>query len=144
MISLSELQQKVKRDLKINDLQLDVESLRIPSLHSQYLQLLTEHSLAYKKARNELSIIRRNKWIYYSGKASEDVYKEKGDFPIKLKTKDEEKTFIEADEEFIEKKKEVDYHESIVEYLQEIVKQIGNRGFQIKNAIEWRKFEAGM
>ena len=61
-----------------------------------------------------------------------------------MKTKDEEKTFIEADEEFIEKKKEVDYHESIVEYLQEIVKQIGNRGFQIKNAIEWRKFEAGM
>ena len=108
MISLTELQQKVKKDLKINDLQLDVESLRIPSLHSKYLQLLTEHSLAYKKARNELSIIRRNKWIYYSGKASEDVYKEKGDFPIKLKTKDEEKTFIEADEEFIEKKKEGD------------------------------------
>ena len=130
MISLTELQQKVKKDLKINDLQLDVESLRIPSLHSQYLQLLTEHSLAYKKARNELSIIRRNKWIYYSGKASEDVYKEKGDFPIKLKTKDEEKTFIEADEEFIEKKKEVDYSKVMDD--EETIKRIRadiNKGF---------------
>ena len=125
-------------------MELDIGSLRIPSLHSRYLQLLTEHSLLLKKTQGDLAVLKRNKWIYYTGKASEDVYKEKGDFPIKLKTKDEEKTFIEADEEFIEKKKEVDYHESIVDYLQEIVKQIGNRGFQIKNAIDWRKFESGM
>ena len=82
-----------------------MESLRIPSLHSQYLQILTEHSLAYKEAGNELSIIRRNKWIYYSGKASEDVYKEKGDFPIKLKTKDEEKTFIGMTMNLLKRKK---------------------------------------
>ena len=105
MISLTELQQKVKKDLKINDLQLDVESLRIPSLHSQYLQLLTEHSLAYKKARNELSIIRRNKWIYYSGKASEDVYKEKGDFPIKLKPKTRKRPSLKLMKSLLNRKK---------------------------------------
>ena len=81
---------------------------------------------------------------YITLETSEDVYKEKGDFPIKLKTKDEEKTFIEADDEFIEKKKEVDYHESIVEYLQEIVKQIGNRGFQIKMQLSGENSNAGM
>jgi len=143
-MTLSEIQEKVKRDLKINDMELDIESLRIPSLHSKYLQLLTENSLKLKKANGELSVLRRNKWIYYTGKASEEVYKEKGDFPLKLKTKDEERTFIEADEEFQAKKTEVEYYETIVEYLQEVIKQVGQRNFQIKNAIEWRKFEAGI
>jgi hypothetical protein len=143
-MNLSEIQDQVKRDLKINDLELDIESLRIPSLHTKYLQLLTENSLKLKKASGELSVLKRNKWIYYTGKASEEVYKEKGDFPLKLKTKDEERTFIEADEDIQKKKTEVEYYETVVDYLQEIVRQIGQRNFQIKNAIEWRKFEAGM
>ena len=143
-MNLSEIQDQVKRDLKINDLELDIESLRIPSLHIKYLQFLTENSLKLEKANGELAVLKRNKWIYYTGKASEDVYKEKGDFPLKLKTKDEERTFIEADEEIQKKKTEVEYYETVVDYLQEIVKQIGQRNFQIKNAIEWRKFEAGM
>ena len=143
-MNLSEIQDQVKRDLKINDLELDIESLRIPALHTKYLQLLTENSLKLKKSNGELSVLKRNKWIYYTGKAPEEVYKEKGDFPLKLKTKDEERTFIEADEDIQKKKTEVEYYETVVDYLQEIVKQIGQRNFQIKNAIEWRKFEAGM
>ena len=143
-MNLSEIQDQVKRDLKINDLELDIESLRIPRLHTKYLQFLTENSLKLKKANGELAVLKRNKWIYYTGKASEDVYKAKGDFPLKLKTKDEERTFIEADEEIQKKKTEVEYYETVVDYLQEIVKQIGQRNFQSKNAIEWRKFEAGM
>ena len=143
-MNLSEIQDQVKRDLKINDLELDIESLRIPALHTKYLELLTENSLKLKKSSGELSVLKRNKQIYYTGKASEEVYKEKGDFPLKLKTKDEERTFIEADEDIQKKKTEVEYYETVVDYLQEIVKQIGQRNFQIKNAIEWRKFEAGM
>jgi len=143
-MTLSEIQEQVRKELKINDLELDIESLRIPSLHSKYLQLLTEHSLLLKKTQGEYAVLKRNKWIYYTGKASDDVYKEKGDVPLKLKTKDDEKTFIEADEEVRELKGKVEYYETVVDYLQEIDRSISNRSFQIKNAIEWRKFEAGM
>ncbi len=143
-MTLSEIQDQVKRDLKINDLELDIESLRIPSLHSKYLQLLTENSLLLKKTLGEFTVLKRNKWIYYSGKAPDEVYKEKGDFPLKLSTKEEKSTFIEADEEIRELKGKVEYYETVVEYLQEVVKSISNRSFQIKNAIEWRKFEAGI
>ena len=143
-MTLSEIQEKVRKELKINSLELDIESLRIPSLHSKYLQLLTEHSLLLKKTQGEYAVLKRNKWIYYTGKASEDVYKEKGDFPLKLKTKDEERTFIEADEEIRELKGKVEYYETVVDYLQEVVKSISNRSFQIKNAIEFMKFNAGL
>ena len=144
IMTLSEIQEQVRKELKINDLELDIESLRIPSLHSKYLQLLTEHSLLLKKTQGEFAVLKRNKWIYYTGKAPEEVYKEKGDFPLKLKTKDEERTFIEADEEVRELKGKLEYYETVVDYLQEVVKSISNRSFQIKNAIEWRKFEAGI
>ena len=143
-MTLTEIQEQVRKDLKINDLELDIESLRIPSLHSKYLQLLTEHSLILKKTQGELNVLKRNKWIYYTGKATEETYKERGDFSIKLKNKDEEKTFIDADNEYRELKGKVEYYETVVDYLQEIVKSVSNRSFQIKNAIEWRKFEAGI
>ena len=82
--------------------------------------------------------------MFYTGKATEEIYKEKGSFDVKLHTKDDQKTFIEADKEYRELKGKVEYYESVVEYLQEIVRSVSNRSFQIKNAIEWRKFEAGI
>ena len=142
-MTLSEIQQRVKRDLKINDMELDIEALRIPSLHSKYLQLLTEHSLLLKKTRAEYAVLRRDMWIHFAGMAGDNHYK-KNPFPIELKTKAEVDTFIDADEESKELKGKVDYYETVVEYLQEVVKSISNRSFQIKNAIEWRKFEAGV
>ena len=143
-MTLSDMQEMDRKDLKINDLELDIESLRIPSLHSKYLQLLTEHSLLLKKTQGELNVLKRDKWIFYTGKATDEIYKEKGSFDVKLHTKDDQKTFIEADKEYRELKGKVEYYESVVEYLQEIVKSISNRSFQIKNAIEWRKFESGI
>ena len=88
--------------------------------------------------------MKRDKWVFYTGKATEEIYKEKGSFDVKLNTKDDQKTFIEADKEYRELKGKVEYYESVVEYLQEIVRSVSNRSFQIKNAIEWRKFEAGI
>jgi hypothetical protein len=97
-----------------------------------------------KKTQGELNVLKRDKWIFYTGKATEEIYKEKGSFDVKLNTKDDQKTFIEADKEYRELKGKVEYYETVVDYLQEIVKSISNRSFQIKNAIEWRKFEAGI
>jgi ribosomal protein L7/L12 len=100
--------------------------------------------LLLKKTQGELNVLKRDKWIFYTGKATEEIYKEKGSFDVKLNTKDDQKTFIEADKEYRELKGKVEYYETVVDYLQEIVKSISNRSFQIKNAIEWRKFEAGI
>ena len=88
-------------------------------------------------------IISAQKLRWEDCKAGDNHYK-KNPFPIELKTKAEVDTFIDADEESKELKGKVDYYETVVEYLQEVVKSISNRSFQIKNAIEWRKFEAGV
>jgi hypothetical protein len=37
----------------------------------------------------------------------------------------------------------IDYYETLLNYIESILKQISNRTYQIKNAIEWQKFIAG-
>ena len=82
--------------------------------------------------------------ILYRKSFSDQEYKEKdaeGLTQLKLATKGDIALFMDADEEIRELKGKIDYYETVVEYLQEVVKSISNRSFQIKNAIEWRKFE---
>ena len=109
-MTLTEIQEQVRKDLKINDLELDIESLRIPSLHSKYLQLLTEHSLLLKKTQGEYSILKRDKWIHYAGKAGDDHY-QKNPFPVRLETKAQVDTFIDADDNIRELKGKLEYYE---------------------------------
>ena len=51
--------------------------------------------------------------------------------------------YIDADEEMIDATNKILYLETIIKYCDSILKSITSRGWDIKNAIEWRKFEAG-
>ena len=48
-MDLSELQSEVDRDIKIDDTELDIESIRTPQLHNKYLKYYTKYSLQLKK-----------------------------------------------------------------------------------------------
>ena len=51
--------------------------------------------------------------------------------------------YIESDEEWIKANQKVKYLETIVDFLDRTIRQISNRTFTIKNAIDWRKFTSG-
>ena len=44
-MKLSELQDEIDRDLKIDDSELDLESIKTPQLHNKYLKHYTTYSL---------------------------------------------------------------------------------------------------
>ena len=54
------------------------------------------------------------------------------------------KTYLEADEDIITLEGTIKYIEVIMNYLDNVMKQITNRGFQIKSAIDWEKFVNGV
>ena len=84
----------------------------------------------------------RQKWEYYGGKADAKVYASKPfDFKV-LKT--DLTMYITSDEEVIELMNKIGYLETVIKYIDGVIKSIDNRGWDIKNAIEWKKFEAGM
>jgi len=140
-MTLEELQELADKDLKINDTELDLESLKTPQLHNKYLKHLTKFRLLLSRSETEYNILKRNKWEYYTGKAPAEVYREKP-FDLKVLRTDIDK-YLEADEELQRLKQKVDYLNTTVDFLDRTIRQIANRGFAIKNAIDWRKFTSG-
>ena len=51
--------------------------------------------------------------------------------------------YLDADEKLSQINLKIDYYETQLNYIESILKQISNRTYQIKNAIEWSKFIAG-
>ena len=80
-------------------------------------------------------------WEYYTGKADASVYAEKP-FNFKLLRQDVDQ-YIQSDERYIMAKQKVDYLNTTIQFLDSTIRQISNRGFTIKNAIDWRKFTSG-
>ena len=140
-MNLEEIQDLVEKDLKIDDTELDIESLKTPQLHNKYLKLLSKFNLLLKKADSDYAILHRNKWEYYMGKSDPQVYKEKP-FDLKILRTDIDK-YLLSDEEIIKYSQKISYLQTIVNHLEQVLRQINNRTFQIKNAIEWKKFTSG-
>ena len=140
-MDLEKLQQQADTDLKINDTELDLESLKTPQLHNKYMKHLTKFKLMLSRAEGDLYNTKRELWEYYTGKADASVYAEKP-FDLKVLRTDVDK-YIESDEELIKAKQKREYLTTVVDYLDRTLRQITNRTFTIKNAIDWRRFTSG-
>ena len=140
-MNIDELYVEVERDIKIDDTELDLESIRTPQLHNKYLKIFTKHSLQYKKLQDDYKVLYRVKWEYYTGKASPEVYAEN---PFELKVlKADIGIYMEADKDLQQLGQRMAYAKQIVEYLERILKEINNRNWNIRNTIEWKKFLHG-
>jgi len=140
-MDLEQLQEQVDKDLKINDTELDLESLKTPQLHNQYMKHLTKYKLMLSRAETEYNVLKREKWEYYTGKSDASVYAEKP-FDLKILRTDIDK-YLDSDIDLQKQKQKVDYLSTTVDFLDRTIRQIANRGFTIKNAIDWRKFTSG-
>ena len=140
-MDLEQLQEQADKDLKINDTELDLESLKTPQLHNQYMKHLTKYKLMLSRAETEYNVLKREKWEYYTGKADASVYAEKP-FDLKILRTDIDK-YLDSDIDLQKQKQKVDYLSTTVDFLDRTIRQIANRGFTIKNAIDWRKFTSG-
>ena len=141
-MTFDELQELADKDLKINDTELDLESLKTPQLHNKYMKFHNQYTNLLKKSEQDLARLTREKWEYYTGKADPSVYQQKP-FNIKLLKPDVDK-YLKSDDDLIKLEQKVTYVQSVVDYLDRTIKIISNRGFQIKNAIDWRKFTSGV
>ena len=94
-MDLEKLQEIADSDLKINDTELDLESLKTPQLHNKYMKHLTKFKLMLSRAETEFNTMKREKWEYYTGKAPAEVYAEKP-FDLKILRTDIDK-YLESD-----------------------------------------------
>ena len=140
-MTLEKLQEIADKDLKMDETNLSLESIKTPQLHNKYLKYLNKYKLLLVKAEDEFKLLKKYKWEYYTGKAEAQVYKEQP-FDLKILRQDIDK-YLDADGEIQKAKQKTKYLEVVVDYLDKTVKHISNRGFLIKNSIDWRKFING-
>jgi uncharacterized protein YozE (UPF0346 family) len=143
MIDLDTIQRMWNEDSKIDPDNLHTESLNIPVLHGKYHELYNNILLLRKKAEQQRKNIRHERYEYFSGKADPDVYND-NPFPKKIRDKDTMQKYLDADEKLSNASLKIDYYDTMLMYLESILKQISNRTYQIKNAIEFMKFTAGL
>ena len=140
-MDLETLQKQVDVDLKIDDTELDLESIRTPQLHNKYLKLFTKYSLQLKKVKDDYDGLYKFKWEYYTGKSTMEVYQAE---PFDLKVlKSDIHIYLNADAELQKLGQRQEYLNVVVVYLERVLREINNRNWNIRNTIEWKKFLHG-
>ena len=141
-MNLEIIQEMWEKDSKIDQVMLEESSIRISQLHHKYLTLLSEFKLLSKKHDQQVRLLEHKKWLYYSGKAPPEDYAEQ---PFNHKVlKGDVIHWVQVDEDIRKVKLKSEYFSTVVHTLEEILKQIHQMSYNIKNAITWRMYAGGM
>ena len=144
-MKLSEIQSEWAKDSRIDELNLGRESTKVPTLHSKYLTELSKVKLQQRKAESDYYNTRRLKYRYYRGEMSRTELEEynwqqfQGNKPLK----NEMDEFLGFDEQLIDLQDKIEYFKTVVYQLEQIIRSLNSRTWDIKNAIEWIKWTNG-
>ena len=141
-MNLEQIQEMWEKDSRIDPDNLHDESLKIPQLHSKYYTLYNTITLLRERAREQYSKVRLERYNYYTGKAPAEAYVEEP-FPYKVREKDAIQRHLDADDRMNKVDMKIKYYDIMLKFLEEVIRSVSNRTYQIKNAIEWNKFQAG-
>ena len=141
-MNLEKIQEMWERDAVIDPDNLHDESLKIPQLHSKYYTIYNTIKLLREKATDQNNKIRLERHNYYTGKAPAEVYVQEP-FSFKVREKDAIQRYLDADEKLSQVDMKIRYYDVTLKFLEEIIRNISGRTYQIKNAIEWQKFQSG-
>ena len=142
-IDLDTIQRMWEEDSKIDIDNLHTESLNIPILHSKYFDLYNTINLLKKKAEQQRKKIRHERYEYFTGKADPEVYLE-NPFPKKIRDKETLQGYLDSDDKLSQVILKVEYYETMLSYIDSILKMISNRTYQIKNSIDFLRFQPGL
>ena len=142
-MNLEELKTEAYKDLPITDQEhLDQESFRNQDIKAKWLDYKTRFELLLVKNKGDYQKLYRDKWEYYGGKADAKIYVSK---PFDLRVlKTDLSIYITSDNDIIELGAKISYLETVIKYIEGVIKSIDNRGWDVSHAIGWKKFEAGM
>jgi len=144
-MNIEELHDMWEVDCSIDDNHLDRASIQTAKLHSKYLRILIQHKMKIAAYQAEYNNLRQAKFRYYRGEMPREELKERtweqwqGVKPLK----NEMEEFLGGDVDLNKIDLKIAYIKVMVEALESILGQIKSRDWQIRNAVEYKKFVAG-
>lgn len=142
-IKIETIKNMWEKDSKIDIDNLHQESIKIPALHAKYYEIYTNIIVLKKKADCIRKTLKHERYEYYSGKADPEVYIE-NPFPKKVRDKDTMQKYLDADSRLSKATLKVEYYDIMLKQLEDILKMIHNRNYQIKNSIDFIRFQSGL
>ena len=141
---IDEIQALWEADANIDRMELGNEAIKIPKLHSKYYKIYIDERLALRKAQADYKVLLKDKQVYYMGGMDKAELDERGweQNPIRV-LKADLPTYIDADPDIIKQALKIGYQQEKVDFLESIIKTLRERGFNIKSAIEWARFQVG-
>jgi len=79
-----------------------------------------------KRAEQQKKNIRHERYEYYTGKADPEIYVE-NPFPKKIRDKETLQKYLDADERLSQVCLKIEYYETLLNYIESILKVILNR-----------------
>lgn len=144
-MTLDEIKIQAELDTAIDNSHLEDEASRIPQLHNKYLCMLIDEKAILENLENKFKVLKRDKWLFYSGKMSEEELKQKGWEPFELNIlKNDLDRFIDSDFDIINLGNKIFIQREKVNYIESVAKIISNKIWNIRSTIEWIKFTQGI
>lgn len=143
-MKLDEIQIMWERDAQIDRTELGEESLRIPQLHSKYFKIFSQERLTLRKLEGDYKRLYKDKYEWYNGSIAEETLQQYEWQPNPLKIlRTDIPMHIDADGDIQNLQLKIEMQKEKVDFVENIIKSLTTRGYQIKGAIEWEKFKMG-
>ena len=143
-MKLEEILKQWENDCIIKKDKLDDESIRLSMLHSFYLSIYAKERNKLIDQQNKFKTIRNDRLSWYRGTLTEDEIRAYNWGIQSQKLINEHiKTYMEGDKELLKYVIAIEKQQEKVNILQRIIDFIKDRGFQIKNTIDWIKYSNG-
>jgi hypothetical protein len=136
-------------DLWAEDSQLDRadlahEALQIPALHHKYYKIYSNERLALRGLEAELKVLKQDKFEFYTQGPTKETHERGWALPPVGKVlKADSAGYIESDKDVIALNLKIGLASEKVELLESIIRSLQNRGYQIKTALDFVKFQNG-
>jgi hypothetical protein len=145
-MKLSDLQEMWAEDSRISETNLGHEAAKTPTLHAKYLNFLTSVRLNLRKAESDYLNCRRKKYRYYRGEMTRKELEDEGwsQWQGIKPLKNEMDEFLETDSDLVSFQDKIEYFKTVLYQLEQIIRSLNSRTWDIKNSIEWQKFTNGL
>jgi len=145
---LEDIHEMWSQDARIDKRDLNESSRNTPLLHQKYLQIWSNERMKLVALEMDQKKLLKKKWLYYNGKMTQEEIEVEGwDYDpfhgLKV-LKGEMDYYYDADTDIQASEMKIQLQKEKINIIKEIIDNLKWRHQNIRNIIEWSKFENGM
>lgn len=142
-MTIEQIEASWREDCLINPLDLSQSALEVPKLHAKYYPLYTDARRKLSKLRGAYKRLKAEKIEFLNNPTEEAKRKHNWEFPDRIVLKSEIPNLLDGDSQLLKIELAIDEQLLVVDFLQDILKQLSQRTWLLKNIQDDRKFMAG-